>query len=188
MNENKQYVSKINGYYVKDSDARESKADKSTTYTKTEVDTALGNKADKSTTLDGYGITDAYTKSEVDSALVNLPNTYVITGTETLPENDTGGDSKKHTFTIDYPTGFTKNNTYVLAFQGSIEQGDNMGAFGYGTSVSGGLLHGLLDRAIYLSTSKINIEVYNTATSDKDYNYKILLMRIDPEETTNGGE
>lgn len=51
------------------------KADKATTlegygitdaYTKTEVNSSLNNKADKATTLQGYGITDAYTKAEVD--------------------------------------------------------------------------------------------------------------------------
>lgn len=35
--------------------------------TKGYVDTAVQNKADKATTLSGYGITDAYTKSEIDS-------------------------------------------------------------------------------------------------------------------------
>ena len=54
------------------------KADKATTlsgygitdaYTKTQVDTAVGKKADKATTLSGYGITDAYTKTQVDSAI-----------------------------------------------------------------------------------------------------------------------
>lgn len=36
---------------------------------KTEVGTALTTKADKATTLAGYGITDAYTKTEVDNEL-----------------------------------------------------------------------------------------------------------------------
>lgn len=49
------------------------KADKSTTYTKTETDaaiaTAIEDKADKATTLAGYGITNAYTKTEVDTAI-----------------------------------------------------------------------------------------------------------------------
>jgi hypothetical protein len=53
------------------------KADKATTlsgygitdaYTKTEVDTKVNAKATKATTLSGYGITDAYTKSQVDAA------------------------------------------------------------------------------------------------------------------------
>ena len=45
------------------------KADKSDVYTKTETDTALEAKADKATTLIGYGITDAYTKTEADTVL-----------------------------------------------------------------------------------------------------------------------
>lgn len=54
------------------------KADASTTlsgygitdaYTKTEVDNALSGKADTATTLSGYGITDAYTKTETDNAI-----------------------------------------------------------------------------------------------------------------------
>ena len=56
------------------------KADKATTlsgygitdaYTKSEADNSLSNKADKSTTLAGYGITDAYTKSYTDKLLNN---------------------------------------------------------------------------------------------------------------------
>jgi hypothetical protein len=70
--------------YVTDTElstALEAKADASTTlagygitdaYTKTEVDTALGAKADSATTLAGYGITDAYTKTEVDTAIQNV--------------------------------------------------------------------------------------------------------------------
>ena len=54
------------------------KADKSTTlagygisdaYTKNAVDASLANKADKATTLDGYGITDTYTQSEIKTRL-----------------------------------------------------------------------------------------------------------------------
>ncbi|MEE1882857.1 phage tail protein [Pseudomonas soli] len=55
-----------------------SKADKATTlagygiadaYTKTQVDAALNGKASTATTLSGYGITDAYTKTQTDTAL-----------------------------------------------------------------------------------------------------------------------
>jgi hypothetical protein len=38
-------------------------------YTLNQVDTLLSNKADKSTTLTGYGITDAYTKDEIDNKI-----------------------------------------------------------------------------------------------------------------------
>ena len=43
--------------------------------TNSELNTLLNGKADKATTLAGYGITDAYTKTEVDTALGQKQNT-----------------------------------------------------------------------------------------------------------------
>ena len=54
-----------------------SKANSSDVYTKEEVDGKIPNvenKADKATTLAGYGIEDAYTKSEVDGKIPNVEN------------------------------------------------------------------------------------------------------------------
>ena len=50
-----QKADSLSGYGIKDA------------YTKTEVDNAMGEKANKATTLQGYGITDAYTRTEVDA-------------------------------------------------------------------------------------------------------------------------
>lgn len=50
------------------------KANSNDVYNKTDVDTALEGKANKATTLSGYGIGDAYTKSEAD-ALINAKAT-----------------------------------------------------------------------------------------------------------------
>lgn len=54
-------------------------------YTESEIDTkisnintSIGGKAAKATTISGYGITDAYTKSQVDSALSGKANTSDI--------------------------------------------------------------------------------------------------------------
>lgn len=47
----------------------------------------LSNKADKSTTLSGYGITDAYTKTQIDSAVNNKADkstTYTKTEADNL--------------------------------------------------------------------------------------------------------
>lgn len=61
--------------------ALEKKANTSDVYTKTQTDTAIAtaitNKANKSTTLSGYGITDAYTKTETGSAITAAFNTFV---------------------------------------------------------------------------------------------------------------
>ena len=45
---------------------------KPSVYTKTETNSLLNAKADKSTTLSGYGITDAYTKTEVDAKVSSV--------------------------------------------------------------------------------------------------------------------
>ena len=50
------------------------KANSADVYTSAQMDTKLGGKADKATTLSGYGITDAYTKNEAD-ALINAKAT-----------------------------------------------------------------------------------------------------------------
>lgn len=56
-------------------------ADVANTYaTKSSVDKALSDKADKATTLAGYGITDAYTKSHIDSNFVTIGTKQRITG------------------------------------------------------------------------------------------------------------
>ncbi len=51
------------------SKAIENKADKDSVYTKQETETKLEGKADKATTLAGYGIEDAYTKTAMDDAI-----------------------------------------------------------------------------------------------------------------------
>lgn len=43
-------------------------------YTKSDVSSLLNGKADKATTLAGYGITDAYTKNQVDTAIAGVQN------------------------------------------------------------------------------------------------------------------
>ena len=62
------------------------KADKSDTYTKSEVDTEIAKKADKATTLNSYGITDAYTKSEIDAELAKKINEEDVDTAEEVDE------------------------------------------------------------------------------------------------------
>ena len=60
----------------------------------TQIQTALSGKADASTTLSGYGITDAYTKTEVDNALSGKADTAT---TYTKSEVDTALAGKQNT-------------------------------------------------------------------------------------------
>ncbi len=57
-------------------------------YSKTDIDGLLAKKADKATTLSGYGITDAYTKTAVDTELAKKVNTTTLT-TELAKKQDT---------------------------------------------------------------------------------------------------
>ena len=74
-----------------------SKADKSTTlagygisnaYTKTEIDDKVNAKANSASTLSGYGITNAYTKTEVNTELNKKENSSnKVTSWQSTPDN-----------------------------------------------------------------------------------------------------
>lgn len=56
------------------------------------VTSAIANKANKATTLAGYGITDAYTKTQTDTAIANaLKGGYVVVATLPTASADTLG-------------------------------------------------------------------------------------------------
>jgi hypothetical protein len=108
--------------------------------TKNSVDTKVGAKADKATSLSGYGISDAYTKTEVDNkvnakadASTSLSG-YGITDAYTKTETDTkvGAKADKATSLSGYgiSDAYTKTETDaaiknavagVYKFQGSVE-------------------------------------------------------------------
>lgn len=83
---------------------------KAETYNKTEVDTELAKKADKTTTLAGYGITDAYTKTETDTELAKKANTAdVYAKTETYSKTEVDTELAKKANSADV---YTKEQTY----------------------------------------------------------------------------
>lgn len=145
-----------------------------------ELKDLVDGKADSSTTLDGYGITDAYTKSEIDTELSNYKingDFAVITGTIECATQQ-GYNSKN----IDYPTGFTQNNCVVISF-GSGGQSFNFGyaglAFGYNyTSANNGYLTGAQDRNIIFYENNMGISYYNSSSATVTYAYQIVLMKI----------
>ena len=70
------------------------------------ADDGLATKADKATTLAGYGITDAYTKSETDTLLASKADATQLTdGSVTkLGTADVGGDTKPIKLVAGVPT------------------------------------------------------------------------------------
>jgi hypothetical protein len=111
-------------------------------YNASEIDEFLNNKADKATTLEGYGITDAYTKTETDTAISDAISTdvtpilnnkadkattlggYGITDAYTKEEVD-GKISGAFHFrgSVDYqdqlPTDASEGDVYVVKYMGS---------------------------------------------------------------------
>lgn len=88
----KQYVTNINGYYVKDAEAQESLSSINTslenTYTKDEVDAIAETKANAGNSLSDYNINDAYTKTEVDNNISTGLSTLNITHFDTYNDSD----------------------------------------------------------------------------------------------------
>ena len=108
-------------------------------------------------------------------------NFYVITGVQTLTASPTGKYDTQTTWQLDYPTGFNMNNCVVVAFSLSNASMTNVswGEYGYNFSVSMGLLHSTIPRAISFKENKIHVNAWFPGTSsDTDFNYKIVLMKI----------
>ena len=132
--------------------ALSSKADNSTTlsgygitdaYTKTETNNLLADKADSATTLSGYGITNAYTKTEVDTAISTAISTvYKYKGTV-------------NTYADLPSTDLTIGDTYNIATadaQHDIQAGDNVTWNG----TTWDKLAGTVDLSNYYTTSQID--------------------------------
>lgn len=82
-------------------------------YTKSEIDTKLNSKANKTTTLSGYGITDAYTKTQVDKKVSDLVNSAPET-LDTLNELASAlGDDPNFATTIATQIGNKANSSDV---------------------------------------------------------------------------
>ena len=80
-------------------------------YTKTEVDSAINTKANKSTTLSGYGITDTYTKTEADKLLAAKAG-KITWSTITIASTAWNSSSKTATVSV---SGVTTSNAVDVA-------------------------------------------------------------------------
>lgn len=123
----------------------------------------IANKADKATTLAGYGIEDAYTKSEVDGLVAS---TFHYKGTvATYAELPTEGMAVGDVYNI---TAADKDN--------GIKAGDNVAWNGTGWDV----LAGTVDLSAYSTTEEINAAI---AAANAD---KIALTNLSVETTGTG--
>ena len=104
---------------VRPADGTYVKEKKTTAANLTALDTAVKNKADKATTLKGYGITDAYTKAATDSAITKA----------------VGGKADKATTLKGYgiTDAYTKeetNSTITTAVAGKADRATTLGGYG----------------------------------------------------------
>ena len=135
---------------------------------------------------DGHCKYPAYDKNEIDEqmAKVVLKDDYAtITGSITLTantqDNVTNGVMAQTKFELSYPEGFNKDNSIVLTI-GTKASNNDVG-YNYG-DVSGGskamgVTTGALPKRVFLG-DVISVDMYNFATSEKSYDYKIVLMKI----------
>ena len=154
------------------------KADKLTTYTKTETDTLIDIKADKSTTLGGYNISDAYTKSAVDILVVTKADKLYVDTKDQLKADKTYTDSQ---------LALKADKTYVDSQDSSLQsQIDQKATEEY------------LDNALAEQTNTVNTALSNLSTvaskfyptlaeANADITNIAVTQVVNIGEVTNGG-
>jgi glutamate mutase epsilon subunit len=121
--------------------------------TKDSVDSKVGVKADKATSLNGYGISDAYTKTETDNKITSAVNTavagiYKVKGSTTfakLPTSASVGDVYNVT------DAFTTTSSFVEGAGKSYPAGTNVAYTDNGWDC----LAGVYDFSEYLKASDL---------------------------------
>ena len=119
-------------------------------------------------------------KTATGSNVIYHDDVAIITGEKTLDANSSssGLEYAQTTWNISYPTGFSKNNCIVLAFQGSLDTNLRVGAYGTGPVTSTNAVRATLPRTVVLWDDLINLECWNPAYSEKTYYYKLVLLKI----------
>ena len=145
------------------------------------IQTQLGGKAAKATTLAGYGIGDAYTKEEVDAELAKkegththpyLPDTTKYAGSATQ-----GGaaNSVANKITVKLNSGTTEG-TNLFTFDGSAAKTINITPSAIGASASGHNHDGTYYTETEIDTkiSTLNTAINGKADSDHNHDSKYI--------------
>lgn len=108
-------------------------------------------------------------------------NIAVLTGSVKLAAASSSDNAKQTTWTLNFPSGFNKDNSICVAF--GIKTNTKSGfAYGLSESVSTRMFLGTYFKSVQVGyssdTSKIFCEAYNPATSERTIDYKIVLMKI----------
>lgn len=132
--------------------------------TKAYVDAELAKKADKATTLAGYGITDAYTKDQVydktaadaaiDTAVKGaVTSTYKVKGSVTFAELDLSGAAVGDVYNV--TDAFETTTDFVSGSGIACPAGSNVVAVTYGGTMQWDVLGGTYDLSGYAKSEDI---------------------------------
>ena len=114
------------------------------------------------------------------SMATNLANVALLSGTITLTESSSSGTSYSQTnFTLNYPSGYNKNNTIILGFKCKL-QGVGTGNYTFGYTpdkMSASSVNGAYPRTIRLDDNNLYVSIYNLSASRK-LDYVIYLMKV----------
>ena len=141
---------------------------KLTEYAKTTyVDTEVGKKADKATTLAGYGITDAYTKGQVDTALGEKADKTALTqATDRITTNEaTIAGLTTKTTKITYDAAKGTNVDGVTFNAGAVTGVTSINGTEIGAKESGEYIH--QDNSIWGNMKKVDTQVKTNADDIK---------------------
>ena len=132
--------------------------------TKTYVDTELAKKADKSTTVAGYGITDAYTKTEVytkgeadtaisDAVKVAVAGVYKVKGSVAFAELSLAGAEEGYVYNV--TDAFTTTADFVEGAGAEYPAGSNVVVVKVGENLKWDVMAGTYDFSEYLTKDDV---------------------------------
>lgn len=132
--------------------------------TKTYVDTELAKKADKSTTVAGYGITDAYTKTEVytkgeadtaisDAVKVAVAGVYKVKGSVAFAELSLAGAEEGYVYNV--TDAFTTTADFVEGAGAEYPAGSNVVVVKVGEDLKWDVMAGTYDFSEYLTKDDV---------------------------------
>ena len=109
-------------------------------------------------------------------------NIAVLTGSLTVTKSSNPGNSYNQTVkNINYPSGFNKDNSVVIAFGSTIDTKTK--GYSYDASVniaftSAAVNTGNIPREVQLNNANIRLFFYSLSTNDLIINYKIILLKV----------
>lgn len=109
----------------------------------------------------------------------DLANIAVLTGKVNLkPSSNAGTTYAQTVWNINYPSGFNKDNCVVISYGGKFS-GEGF-SYGYVENASSSVaaVGGSVSRAVTLNSSNIQAQAWNISQLEKEFSYKIVLMKI----------